>query len=75
VDTATRKAGGLIQFQTWAARLKLKATEGPACNVNFLFLDTQHASGVTVRSGTALYEKNPLAHCDARVITTRAAFS
>src|SRR6516162_6844806 len=72
--TALKKIPPPELVRAWSARIKLKAKEDPAFNMNFLFVDTEQACGVTVRSGTALYEAKPFGHCAARVITTRPAF-
>jgi hypothetical protein len=62
VKALARKCNGSMNRQeTW--------------NVHFLFIDTEEACGLCVRRGAVVFEARPSTHSDARVVTTRPAFS
>ena len=60
--------------KVWGITILGPAANNQAFSVHFLFIDTEHSCGLTVRKGVVVYESKPATPCDARVVTTRAVF-
>jgi hypothetical protein len=71
---ALRKVSGPRLVEAWAAQLERSNPEIERLAVHFLFIDTEQSCGLMIRGEAIVFDRQPLFHADARVVTTRATF-